>query len=472
MHEVISRDIHTGIATGLAEVIEQKRASERFEVQAERWHETCELFAGAANHEAKIVTALVLAAEPDRFFAKGSLTNAVTERQGINPGWKQNRGAAFSYCRDSLEPIGQVVHGIAYGSGSLKNTLVQAYRFNADAPPEDLAAIGLVADWSLKWKDLSAQTALGSTASRGDSRASEARMDVLLELATSPSLTMATSEIAGLSNIVPKTRTSCIDQLEEQKLVVVETVEDNNDREFVIENNQYTGRRPLENLRLETRLVYKFLGQKEVGDKFTKEDLLDYVARRVIQLEPDYDLAVVRDQLTMKLARDNLELPGIQRLQNYNGDTGTRTRVSLASEYAEALKELVGIVVGINDRDPALIAHGRKRAKEIISNPQNVHDLMAKALRFSSGAQSAGAEATTEAIISLVARADTPLDAVAVQEGLKRRGIKLGVQTVRRYLQELGESGELQPSRIRKDPTAMRTVLAYAIAKPEPHEDN
>lgn len=264
------------------------------------------------------------------------------------------------------------------------------------------------------------------------------------------------------------TADSAVRALERRNILSGESVFEDNDRQFEVCDTQYHGSRPLESLRLETRLVYEFLNRRNPGDIVTQQELKDYVVSRVQEIDPERDPADVRRFINERLierAAGRNELPGFKRLGHYNGDDDTRTRITFNTNYQEALGELMDYMVGILDADERLLALGLQSVSEIVQNPDSVFSLMDKAKSFSANANSRSASEYHDQVLDFVKERGRPCTTSEILEHLP---LNIGVHALHAYLSKWsGKDGSLVANPQCKSTNDSRKVLAYSPAVSE-----
>lgn len=456
------QEYYSELAVDLELYTEQKHLEEHFEMEAERWHDTCELIAAIGNHEAKGIALLELWQQGSYLSSSRldkELAGLQTTAKGEKLGWMPAPGVIFKYCQASLEPIGQVVLGRVPGT---HHGMTDAYKISGQGIDIGVPAVGLIGDWSLKYPDLSTQTLLGTTGSNGDDRAPEHTLNVLLEVLSNPEpVGVGEGEVAGLSSNPGYASTRMVNRLQRQKVLIKERVIVDNDKQFRVLSTEYSGKVPIQSLRPDTQLFYEFLGGREPGELFTMQDVSDYIVGENNDRALGLDLLQTRYYILRFLSNPK-SAPQVERLGDYNG--GHYTKISIAEDNAEATAALLNIVLGIHDQDPALMAYGRTRAQEIINDPYLVAQLMRKARRFSSHAGRT-AEQTMADVLATVIASEGPLKVSEIQTRYEERTSKvLGEQALRNHLETLVDTGKVEIEEIQNDETRKRRNRHYFAA--------
>lgn len=159
------------------------------------------LLAAFGNNESKAATLLLM--RPETIYTMYDIHKTFMSSQGENPGWKINWNGPFSYCRNSLAPIGLVARE------TIDETL-EAYGYVITNYGEKIGKplAGLLLDFSQKYPDISLADLFGGTASRysGDEdtgnkdehkkRSPLTRYRIYYELTTATSFPMQTERLA------------------------------------------------------------------------------------------------------------------------------------------------------------------------------------------------------------------------------------------------------------------------------------
>lgn len=470
MQEIRS-ELYKDLAHDLGTVYVQKQFEAHMEAEAARFHDTCELITAVGIPEAEALVLMTLWQEgvdlsPNRL-------DTALRKRADEPRWLPDKKTLFGYCTNSLKPIGLVIQDVSSARRGMHTT----HKFNEKHGMIGVEIAGLLSDWGLQYPDTSTQQ-LGAKASSSDTRAPESRLNVLLELLTNPDQGhVAVSEIKGLSNIARYVSAPALDQgLLASGWVKTERVLQDNDRLYRLNENLRP--RMYDKLKPEIKILYEFVSTLHPGDTFTHQQALDYITGQLSQVDPTADLAEARSTLSDYLGkRYKNGFAAIERLDNYNHGR-TRTRLEIDEKYREALSDLVNIVIGIHDRDPALLAYGRKRAAEIISNPQDVDKLLNKSYDFSPHARRVSRANTKATIMDILAASTRPLTIEEVRLAYNNHAVKppsnegttknLSYTTISRYLLQLGEEGVLIAEEDRVNPTLKTKQSRFSIPPSKP----
>jgi hypothetical protein len=450
-------ELYSDLATDLALYTETRQAQEHMAVTAERWHETCELVAALGNHEAKGILLLDLW-QQGIFLSGNQMVQSINRRQAAEPGWlPKSRSLFFAYCQNSLEPSGLVESGTA----QLHATPINAYKISQPGIAAGVPAAGLLLDWGLRYPNLSTQTLLGPTNSRGSTRAVETRANLLLDMLSHPLPgRVSVSALAGLSETHFATVVSTVDQLVKIGLLKKESVLEDNTRQYRALSTQHEGNHHLESFRADTQLLYQFLATLKVGQVFTQQEAIDYVIAGLTSLSVDFDAAEIRQHLSNNLsAKGQNKFPEVERLELYND--GGFTKLTLSEDSVEAVRELMNILLAINDQTPPIMAQGRDLAQTIINTPKLVAQLMLKAHDFSPNAE-ANLEQVSSTLKSVISKTKAPLTAAQVNAKYAEiSGRSLSKTALLHHLGRLCGAGEIGLAQRRSDPSRKRLSNYY-----------
>lgn len=390
------------------------------------------------NNPAKMVTLLVLAENSQEYFSSTHLDEAVMQVQGDNPGWplgRRNhgtRGLPFSYCQQSIEPIGMLAEDqVASQRGK---RLIDAYRINEPGLQIGVPLSGAFLGWELGYEETSLQQLLGSSNSRDRiGRMPSLRTEIYGLLSDSDDgmshaqLRQALGETAGrLMQLIPNLRDAGI-------IDVIERY-DPADRKVTLhapdfKNLDIAGPR----VHPETRAIFD-VAQRLVdraSAAMTGQDLLDAIT----EVYPKYDQRIVWQRLT--IARANNRMRFVE-FAPFEGDAHQHTNIAIAPFYEEPISALLYAISSLkNDEDYREGA--RQQANEIIQSPELVSQLMAKARGKSAHANSLSNAEWHGIILQHIPEGG--IDARALYEAVKSIAPPVSYTYFRRFLTEQNGQG-------------------------------
>ena len=440
---------------------------------------TADLLAGLGNHEAKLLTLLAMGLN-DHYLSGSQLGNKFRAFIGQDAEWIPSINVPFGYCQNSLEPLGHVVEGRVKGH---RGPTV-AYKISEHGKKTGIPYAGLLAQWSLRYPEISLQQVFGPTHSKGEVRAPESRIQLITELLTTPDLPLSLTDaidtepeywegrryVRRLANI-----SSASDALELAGILKVDRLaQEGNTREFIISD-------PARSL-VSTRtphsetvdMFYDFVKQcNQLGkERFNFEEALTYILGVVQQKASSLDPSVIRSKLISLLVirpneergvNHNLPLPGIQRLESYNN--GSVTKLQINEAHHNALENLMNIVLAIADEDPEVIAQGFGATRFIWSNLEARRALIAKAKFFSNNATKIPLEQMTEQLIALLKDSDRTLDTKTLHDMyVSEYSRPISKATLLRALGHAASSELVVVSKERRNPSIRKLSNFYGIS--------
>jgi len=340
------------------------------------------------NNPAKMVTLMILAEEPGKYHSSTMLDRAIMEVQGDDPGWpllqngRGTRNLPFSYCENSIEPIGMLVEGKIPALRGKR--LVSAFQINQAGLEVDVPLSGAFLGWELGYEETSSQQLLGSTNSRDRSgRMPSLRTKIYEQLLAASDdgmshaqLRQALGETAGrFMQLIPNLRDAGIIDVTERY--------DPQDRKVTLHEPNFM------NLRIagprvhpETHAIFDVVQQlvDQAKTKMTGQDFLDAVT----EAYPAYGQRAVWERLTIARAADKMRFVEVAP---FEGDTDQHTNITVAPSYQEPIVALLTTIRSLKT-NPAYRDSAQEQAYEIIRSPELVSELMAKARANSAHANS------------------------------------------------------------------------------------
>ena len=251
--------------------------------------------------------------------------------------------------------------------------------------------------------------------------------------------------------------------LEVSGLVYRQSVTDRNTRVFEIQNPNYTLVHPRIQRSPSVQGLYAFMAERfQSGHMlFGFEEALNYVVDWVQARDPKAHPQDIRIKLSGTFNRLNT-VPGLKRFGLYNN--GRLTKVGIKPNYEAPLEELIEIILGIDNQDPALLERGRQLAHDIIGSVDQTTTLMDKAHRFSSNANKVPAVDTMDRIETILADMDHPADRLEVLKIYGTRyGRKLSDATIGMHLRELVKAGRVKAANKPKKDSLKTRRSVYSI---------
>lgn len=394
-----------------------------------------DIAAGLLNHEAKIVTYLTMAFQPDNSFSIGSLHKEVTARQGKNPGWVPSQTLEFRYCQESLGPIGCVTKTEVMTS---KGGIAAAFKADPKMLPYATAAAGFLAQWSLEFPDSTVQKILGQSQTSGVVRAPENRIKMLTEIYTSPIDGLSVKEIGDALGEDVENVTVRLYQMEDAGLVKIDSNEDLEDRFLTIQNLSDNPERP-------TKWTPEYELIKQTINQLLEQNMTRLSVRQFLDTALNLgshgamDPVKLRDKLTGSISEGRIAQIVPDEIQ-FND--GKKTKVRLVAEHQEAIVALLEILEDLRMPNAEVLEEGQRVARDIMNAPEKIADLMAKAKRNSPRANSRRIEEWQAIIMSRV-QAVGKISLQHLIEGLNQDGIEARVENIRLLTDRLEKRGVL-----------------------------
>lgn len=372
--------------------------------QTEQLADTWEAIGAVANHEIKSLFLAMLARE-------GPLPRDQMDQHlqdlAIDSGamWVPNKALGSSYCQFTLEPAGLVVTDVT----TLDSPQTTVFEVSPLGHRLGLPLAGLAMGLNLRHPDMSTQTLLGATQSRGTVRAPQARSEILFDLLTSPQADSGVGmfEIRGLDGLSGRGNTyrrraieNAIKALDKNGYIRVERAIDDNNRHYRRADSWQEHRALSSPLSTQVMEYLAGLGEEST---FTFEDCFEF-----IQADNPAHPSKLRRQLRAKLK----QLPMVEEVSRYN--RGYSTRVFIEPAHLEMVTELVMMINAVLDQDPAALQLGRQLAFSILEQPGAIRQLFDKAYQFSYVTQAVPLPQAIRHLRSLLQTAPGPLDIATI----------------------------------------------------------
>lgn len=396
------------------------------------------LISALGNHEAKALTLCLMT--PGIIYSRRDLRRRVIQAQGLNIGWRVNWAIPFSYCENSLSPIGLVTREAINPDGS-----TYGYMKTEDGEIKGVPLAGLLLDFSLRHPDFSLQDFFGSTNSSSQlqeiggveykERAPIRRLEISRRLLTS-NLPMRTTDIANQIGVGREAGIGDhLFQLAERGFISYEAVKQGEAHVFYrlseappsSESQPWRGREVL------TNFVYQLL--KEDGNR-------EWSAEAIVEQCQQYRRAndnllfgekALKDRISTILS--HLTKNGYARRRKFIGGK-IQSEINLTREQREMLLDLVSLLDRFQNQDPAVLEFGRRRAREIIADVQRVSLLFAKAKEHSSNAGVLPRQETADEILRIISsHPDCTVD--QIWQSFKEKRRKLSKAPVRNFIKAL-----------------------------------
>lgn len=407
-----------------------------------------DMLAGFGNSESKATTFLVLALKKIPL-TRMDLYNELMDVQGEG-GWKMNHNNPFIYCTNSLAPVGLVAKKVVYEEKKIYGYEVTPYGEKIGVP-----FAGLLLDWSLRYPDFSLYQIFGSTQSGGKTRETKSQsedtamlthknrspatvlqiLQSILKLEQPVRLIDVTTDI-GKKEGTEKLHHHYLSNLSRKGIISYKTSQTTIEGKrpivfYSLPDNKFNEQQPpnYKKARTLTHNVYEIY-KEHVGTPLSAQDVM----KLLIEKNKNYSKLKQRSlrSLISKILRFLSKNGYLINTTDYS--SSFKTDISLNEKQREALTDLVNIIFTFQKQDPAIIAFGQKKAREILHDPKSVSQLMIKAKESSSHTQSRPMEETTLHIIKILKHKPEGMTTNEIQKILQEQfGIKLsykGIQTI------------------------------------------
>jgi len=409
------------------------------------------------NHEAKLLTASVIASYPGVWFSQTRIYKEMVSRQGDAPSWEMNRSVPFAYCRHSLEPIGAVVRGEVKGHRGP----MLAYQATEFGTGSGMALAGALLSWGLEYPDTFLQRVLGITSSKTDIRSPVTRYRIFEEILTSPYGETSYADIARTlktDGYAYKTVERQLDEMNEARIVSTASVLQKYNPILEITDSSY--RHPsikFDKATIETRVAYQVMADLMKGGikNLSLEDFIEMC----LSIDPTVDLKEIRHKL-VDAGHETSALPGLKVIDR-NGAPVKRTSVSIAPEFEKPITDLMNIL--IEARQGSSSQKFSRMAKAIVSEPQAFNALIDKARKGSPSYRGhlLGPEVYRKNVLELI----EALGSVSLKDirmALEASGMHISTITLRRTLSSLEEEDQIMATESTNTPSKFKTHRRYS----------
>ncbi len=403
------------------------------------------LLAAYGNHEAKAVTLLAMrGGSSPLFYTSSQLNTRLNEVQGDNPGWNMETHIPFSYCDNSLAPIGLVVKDIVDLTKGIVAYSLTEYGETIGKP---LAA--LLLDFSERHPGISLLELFGQTSSPSKGiitnkesglvikdRPPITRIKIFQELLTAelPIRAIDLKVLLGTQN--NGSWSTHLSELGKLETITYDFASAANGKSTTF--YQLSPDRPNQaptpsgsEIAL-TATVYEIL-EAQPTILFDNESICRVLLKSSPQLDDNGTLKRRVWNILSHLANQRYSIKS--KLHE-----GNLSEITLTSQQRGLLQEIVDIVDGFRNRDPKVWAYAHSLISEYNQHPARLAALMKKARKNSKHALPAGTFELSDAIFNLIKSAPGITNAQLRLE-LKKIGIKKSTARIVNVSKILEKSG-------------------------------
>ncbi|MEK7617065.1 MAG: hypothetical protein AAB414_03340 [Patescibacteria group bacterium] len=361
------------------------------------------LLSAFGNSEAKAITLGLMG--DGRIYTRGDLHRSVIGAQGEKPSWRINRNGPFTYCEQSLSTIGLVTREIVNPDLSVYGYQISNYGRRV------LSLVGLLLNFSQSHASALVEY-FGHTVSsysqgqvirtvEGEEavfkkRSPMTRLKIFYELVTAPKLPMRLGDLAealtqGGSLLEPH-----LSMLSRHGMIQYQAREVNQPFVYHKLSNKPPEEEPPKYQYYPglTRAVFSIL-REYPNEYLTREDVFKFLPD-----EQKERVAGVGFLSNISNILSHLVKTGYADVKQFKWDS--QSEINLSDEQWVILAELVEIIDRFQNQDPEILEQGRRYLYQILSDPNAVSQLMARAEEASSGANKLSRSEADDQILSII----------------------------------------------------------------------
>lgn len=438
-----------------------------------------DLLAAFGNHEAKAITLLVMGAEEDVHTRTGLYKRYADSQQG-HVGWQDmSETGPIQYCKLSLAPIGLVAKETIVGDidvlGYEKHQI--GYRKTEEGARLGDALAGHLLAFSERHPGVGLQDAFGLTNSSANAEQvpiEEPDGTVTLRRKRTPYVsyklykallrqTEPITETELQAEVGHKITSRRLFELRTQGMLQYESHGDNKAIKVYYTANPDRPAEPPEPYREMRVFTDEIAGLvfQEQGEIHSKS-----IFEKYLEAHPELDKSdrYIRRKISSVLS--HLSKNGyITRDEGLRGEV--LTQISVTDEQRAVMEDLVHLLERFQSGDPEFMRQGRQLAQEIISDPERVARLAAKAKEKSKSAHNVDKSVSMQMIAAVAAEHPEGISATDIQVEITERGSRLSREPVRQLVAMLREAGELA---IVEGGAPARYTIAPADQAESPHK--
>lgn len=381
------------------------------------------LISAFGNHAAKALTLALM--QGDGIYTMGDLDNQVrTAQGGLNRGWKMGGTLPWSYCKQSLCPIGLVAWEVLNSDSTTYGYQITSYGGSM------LPLAGLLLEFSER-HDIALQKIWGNTSSPAKSRTIETgegeetefkdrapitRLKIFFELAT---VHLPIREVDLVQNIRGVTSlrglTRHLQNLKRYGLIKYSAIRANTPiTEYKLSITRPSGEVPILYRKLKTLTWAVFKVMNENPDLYlTGKDVYDLLPDILKQgwQEKEHlgDISIVIS---------HLQKQGYLEVKKFK--YGRRSEIDLSAQQRNMLGELVDLLDKFQNQDPEIIRQGKSHLATILASPNIVCSLLGRAKEASSHHNFVQQEGALAFILSLISSNPAGLTNRQIREAFEK----------------------------------------------------
>lgn len=421
--------------------------------------ETANLVAAIGNNEAKAITLGTM--QEGIVYSQGDFYRTMISLQGRNDGWRISYPLPFTYCKNSLAPIGLVTREVM---DQYLNTW--GYTITPFGEKIGKALAGHLLSWSLNHPNFSLYKMFGVTSSSSESqevleetpeykrRAPEMRLKIFYELTTNPSAFLRETDLEG--------------EIEKEKQISIENHLRALKRNGVI-NYEWAERGKPSSLRklnqrsqsiqpkiVRTSRVLSHEIHQILQEQPNKYFSIDEITRILKEKYPKYQNKK-KFEATVSTVLAGFDSQGLTEHKKFKSDI--KSEISVTDEQRKVIVSLLRIINRFQSKEKDFVIEGRRLLDEILVDPEKVAALMKKAREASPNAGQLPQAETCSFIILIVK--ESPGTQGDIQNKIEEYyGRKLSLPSVARLVRHLLQQGKLKKEKI-------KGVNVYSVVETE-----
>ena len=399
------------------------------------------------NHEAKALTLLLM--NTGSVYSRSDLFKRFIEIQGKPVAWVCNHSRLFSYCIESLAPIGLVAKEYigedfyTYGFAKTKFGDKLGVPF-----------AGLMLDFSDRHSTLSLITIFSNTQTNALSSKTIEIPEGSTDYKKRAPITTYNILQRLLTQTLPIRQKDLMDQLPEEKSHSVVSHHLNRlKKNDIITYHSYAyyqaidPTRPLAHYQSHyptlTQNVYQIVCENSAF-YLSSNEIREKLLQRYTQLKRSNQKSLlIHISSVISFLKKNSYLS--KKMFDYK----TQSEINLTTEQRNILTDLMNIIDRFQQQDRAILEEGRKKAEEIITDPHRVANLLHKVRTFSTQINATPIDVTHQRILAIIRENPKSTNAFIVDHLKKEYGQQLNSDRVRSIIRSLLQADLMEVKKIK-----------------------
>lgn len=358
--------------------LEAKTEASEVAVEHVLLEDAARMVATVANNEAKALTFVAMALRGSGSkLSHGQIYSLFIGMQGTKErAWPEiGHPVPGQYAATTFEPIGTV----AKSSEATSRGFSDRFEVTAYGQRVGLAVTGLMLDLALEYPDVSLYEIFGKTGSKSPEqrRSPFTRLQLLQELLNHSSSPLSINNIAHEMLVIPSLVSSQVTALEKIGILEVARFQRGASDKLVTVTDRAGFDKVLlhPNKSLVPTLIHDYLKNQADSGNHSDVGIEDIIDNACIA-SPETPREMIRSAISETMA--NWEKEGfITTTSDFSQEQ--RSFVKIAPDKFQMIEDLMIRIRGIMEGDQSYLDWGAKRAAEILSDPEKVNLLLAKA---------------------------------------------------------------------------------------------